>query len=431
MINILLVEKSRAEYLFIGGLLSDVHHSDYCLRWISDIDNALDAALQDDVDVVLLDYSWGRGLAVDFLKSAQFNGCAAPIIVMTSEMEAEVDRSAIRHGASDYLIKGQINGQLLERTLRYAIERKQTEHRLSRLAHYDPLTQVPNRILFRDRLEHAISTAERDNVPFALMYIDLDGFKQVNDSFGHDAGDQLIRTCADRLVSCMRKSDSVARIGGDEFTVLLKNSGSYTDVAHIAQKLIEAISHPISVGNNLVNIGCSIGIAIYPDAGTNSDLLLKHSDLAMYQAKQHSESYYHFFSDAMNQAVQKQLSIERDMTVALRSNQFELFYQPRVDLTTGKVVALEALIRWQHPEFGIMVPGEFLGVAEDTGLIVELGYWIVERACKDLRHIRQLGLSRTVDFGQSICRGSFRNLNSYSDYRVCWSKSMAWTSAPM
>jgi len=309
-------------------------------------------------------------------------------VVMTHKMETEVDREAIRAGAADYLIKGQIDTQLLERTLRYAIERKQTEQHLSRLAHYDTLTDIPNRILFRDRLEHALRLADRDEQQFALMFIDLNGFKQVNDSFGHDIGDEMTRACAGRLKECMRRSDSVARIGGDEFTLLLEKIDNSTDVAHIAQKVIDRIEEPYHLGGYQMSMGCSIGIAIYPNAGRDADSLLKSADLAMYQAKQQEDSGYQFFTDTMNREVRRQLRLESDLRQALNSDQLHLEYQPRIEIASGQIVAVEALLRWQHPERGLLDAKEFIGIAEDTGLINDIGYWIVERACEDLCRVR-------------------------------------------
>lgn len=390
IVKILFIDGEEGEYLLLADLLSKIHHTDYQLVWHDRLDGALPAIFGDDYDLVLLDYYWGNGhTAQDLLTAAKTQACTTPIVVMTSEMETEVDREAIRAGAADYLIKGHIDTQLLERTLRYAIERKRTEQHLSRLAHYDTLTDIPNRILFRDRLEHAIRLADRDQGQFALMFIDLNGFKQVNDSFGHDTGDTMIRVCADRLKECMRRSDSVARMGGDEFTLLLENTDNGANIAHIAEKIIERIGAPYHIGGYEMRIGCSIGIAVYPDGGRDAESLLKNADMAMYQAKQQDDSSYRFFTEAMNKAVRLQLRMESDLRAALRLNQLSLEYQPRIDLNTGDIVAMEALLRWQHPERGLLDAKEFISVAEDTGLINDIGYWIVERACKDLRLLQR------------------------------------------
>lgn len=410
-IKILFIDREYGEYLLIADILSHVRHVQYQLTWCNQLETSLPKILSHDFDVVLLDYYWGDQSARDLLNAARVQACNTPIVVMTDEMETEVDREAIRAGASDYLIKGQIDSELLERTLRYAIERKQTEQHLARLAHYDPLTDIPNRILFRDRLEHAIRLAERDNTFFTLMFIDLNGFKQVNDNFGHDAGDAVIRICADRLNNCMRRSDSVARMGGDEFTLLLQNTELNTDVAHIAQKVIDSLSVPSQIGGYEVVVGCSIGIAMYPQAGRDADTLLKNADLAMYKAKQEDGSCYCFFTDAMNQDVRRQLRLESDLRKALKKEQFFLEYQPRVDVSTGKIISLESLLRWNHPENGVLSASEFVAIAEDTGLITAIGYWAIRQACTDLKKLHAI-------FGNELTMAINLSVRQFKDDRL-------------
>ncbi len=388
-IKILFIDREQGEYLLIAEVLSHIRQVEYELVWCDKLDVALNKILTQEFDVALLDYYWGDASARDLLNAARVQACQTPIVVMTDEMETEVDREAIRAGAADYLIKGQIDHLLLERTLRYAIERKQTEQHLTRLAHYDPLTDVPNRILFRDRLEHAIHLAERDNASFTLMFIDLNGFKQVNDNFGHDAGDAIIRICAERLNACLRRSDSVARMGGDEFTLLLQKIAINTDVAHIAEKVIAAIEQPAEINGHEVVVGCSIGIAVYPQAGRDADTLLKHADMAMYKAKQEDGSSYRFFTEMMNQDVRRQLRLEADLRAALKKQQFVLHYTPRVDVTTGKVIALEAMLRWDKPGVGIVNASDFIATAEETGIINALGYWAIRQACNDLKLLQE------------------------------------------
>ncbi|HCS63733.1 MAG TPA: GGDEF domain-containing response regulator [Cellvibrio sp.] len=388
-IKILFIDREQGEYLLIAEVLSHIRQVEYELVWCDKLDVALNKILSQEFDVALLDYYWGDASARDLLNAARVQACQTPIVVMTDEMETEVDREAIRAGAADYLIKGQIDHLLLERTLRYAIERKQTEQHLTRLAHYDPLTDVPNRILFRDRLEHAIHLAERDNASFTLMFIDLNGFKQVNDNFGHDAGDAIIRICAERLNACLRRSDSVARMGGDEFTLLLQKIAVNTDVAHIAEKVIVAIEQPAEINGHEVVVGCSIGIAIYPQAGRDADTLLKHADMAMYKAKQEDGSSYRFFTEMMNQDVRRQLRLEADLRAALKKQQFVLHYTPRVDVSTGKVIALEAMLRWDKPGMGILNASDFIATAEETGIINALGYWVIRQACNDLKLLQE------------------------------------------
>ncbi|MES2675356.1 MAG: EAL domain-containing protein [Pseudomonadota bacterium] len=386
-IKILFIDREYGEYLLIADILSQVRHVNYEVIWCNQLDAALPQILSNEFDVALLDFFWGDLSARDLLNAAKVQANITPIVVMTDEMEIEVDRDIIRAGASDYLIKGQIGHQLLERTLRYAIERKQTEQHLARLAHYDQLTDIPNRILFRDRLEHVLNLANRDKTSFALMFIDLNGFKLVNDNFGHDVGDVIIRICAERLNACLRRSDSVARIGGDEFTLLLTHIENSTDVAHIAEKIIEIISEPATINGYEVAVGCSIGIAIYPQAGHDAEGLLKNADMAMYKAKQEDGSSFCFFTDAMNKNVHRQLKLEANLRKALKKDQFFLQYQPRVDMHTNEIIGLEALLRWNNPDSGALDASEFISVAEDTGLITAIGYWAIRQACTDLKKI--------------------------------------------
>jgi len=410
-IKILFVDREHGEYLLIADILSHIRHTKYELVWCNQLEAALPQLLSNEFDVALLDFYWGDNSARDFLNSAKVQANKTPIVIMTDEMEIEVDRDVIRAGAADYLIKGQIDYQLLERTLRYAIERKQTELHLARLAHYDQLTDIPNRILFRDRLEHVIHLANRDKTSFALMFIDLNGFKQINDNFGHDAGDAIIRVCAERLSGCLRRSDSVARMGGDEFTLLLSHVESHTDVAHIAEKIISVISEPTDINGYELVVGCSIGIAIYPQAGRDAENLLKNADMAMYKAKQEEGSNFCFFTEVMNKNVRRQLRMEASLRKALKKNQFFLQYQPRVDVETNQVVALESLLRWDNPETGILNASEFIAAAEDTGLITAIGYWAIRQACNDLKEIHRR-------FGSGIAMSINLSMRQFKDERL-------------
>lgn len=410
-IRILFIDREHGEYLLIADILSHVRNVSYELVWCDQLETAAPQILSNEFDVVLLDFFWGDLSARDLLNAVKVQANKTPIVIMTDEMEIEVDRDVIRTGASDYLIKGQIDHQLLERTLRYAIERKQTEIYLARLAHYDQLTDIPNRILFRDRLEHVIHLANRDKTSFALLFIDLNGFKQVNDNFGHDAGDAIIRICAERLSACMRRSDSVARMGGDEFTLLLSHIDNHTDVAHIAEKIIALLSEPAEINGYEVVVGCSIGVAIYPQAGRDAESLLKNADMAMYKAKQDEGSSFCFFTDAMNKNVRRQLRMEANLRKALKKNQFFLQYQPRVDVSTQKIVAVESLLRWDNPEMGVLSASEFIVAAEDTGLITAIGYWAIRQACSDLKMIH-------ARFGNNITMAINLSMRQFKDERL-------------
>ncbi len=262
-------------------------------------------------------------------------------------------------------------------------ERKRAEERAEYLATRDALTTLPNRVLLHDRLEQAISSGARHQTAFAFMFIDLDRFKTINDSLGHQAGDELLKGVASRLQASVRATDTVARLGGDEFAVILENlrEDDHEGAQQVAEKMIEAMGSPLLVGGQPLTTSCSIGISLYPADGRDSATLMKNADVAMYHAKEKGRNNYQFFSPGMNARAQERLAVESYLRLALRRNELTLHYQPRVSLATGELVAVEALIRWMHPRRGLLDPAKFIDVAEDSGLIVPIGEWALEAAC--------------------------------------------------
>ena len=252
---------------------------------------------------------------------------------------------------------------------------------LDHLAHHDVLTGLPNRMLLQDRLGHEIELARRQGRQFAMLFMDLDRFKHINDSLGHAVGDQLLQSVARRLMRCMRHSDTVSRQGGDEFVVLLSTIKHPDDAAISAQKILTALTVPHLIGELELHVSVSIGISIYPDDGRDAEALTKSADTAMYHAKENGRDNYKFFERAMNiRAVQRQ-SIEVGLRRALERQEFVLHYQPKINLHSNLIVGVEALIRWQHPERGLMPPLQFLPIAEDCGLILPIGRWVLREAC--------------------------------------------------
>lgn len=260
-------------------------------------------------------------------------------------------------------------------------ERKRIEERLRYLAYHDSLTDLPNRSLFNDRLSIALSQAQRHASKLAVLFLDLDHFKQVNDTLGHDMGDQFLKVIADRLSSLLRKGDTIARIGGDEFTILLPNISKNEDAGNVAQKIIEATKEPWRINNHEFHITTSIGIALYPSDGEDIESLVKNADAAMYQAKMLGRNNFQYYTPAMNSMALKRLELENNLRRALARNEFVIYYQPLVEIPSGKINGMEALIRWQHPQWGLVSPDDFIPVAEDTGLIVSIGEWVLRTAC--------------------------------------------------
>ncbi|HEY0846887.1 MAG TPA: EAL domain-containing protein [Noviherbaspirillum sp.] len=272
--------------------------------------------------------------------------------------------------------------QSIANTLYTAIERAGAQERLSHLAQYDALTDLPNRLLLKDRLQVALAKARRIGKKVALMFLDLDHFKNVNDSLGHDFGDELLKEAANRLRTCVRSSDTVSRQGGDEFLVVLPEVESEKEVARVAEKLVASIGVPFNIKGSEIILTASIGIACAPDNGDDVETLMRNADAAMYVAKDIGRNRYQFYSSEMNSRAYERLSLEADMRRALEREEFVLEFQPQVALADLRVVGLEALVRWRHPVRGMMPPGQFISIAEDSGLIIPIGTWVLEAACR-------------------------------------------------
>ncbi|MHB8948075.1 MAG: putative bifunctional diguanylate cyclase/phosphodiesterase, partial [Rhodoferax sp.] len=263
---------------------------------------------------------------------------------------------------------------------------------LDHLAHHDALTNLPNRMLMQDRLSQAIEVARRQRRQLAVMFMDLDRFKHINDSLGHGVGDQLLQSVAQRLVACVRHSDTVSRQGGDEFLLLLPFIEHADDAALSAQKMLTALAAPHHIDGRDLHISVSIGISVYPDDGQDAQTLIMCADTAMYYAKENGRNNFKFFEQDMNtRAVQRQ-SIESSLRQALERQEFVLHYQPKIDLQSGTIVGAEALIRWQHPQRGLLSPAEFVPIAEDSGLIRPIGRWVLREACRQAQTWLQAGL---------------------------------------
>jgi diguanylate cyclase (GGDEF)-like protein/PAS domain S-box-containing protein len=264
---------------------------------------------------------------------------------------------------------------------------KQSEAKLQHQAHHDALTGLPNRFLLYDRLGQAIASSSRQARPIWLLFVDLDRFKFVNDSLGHKAGDALLQTISGRLQSAVRQSDTVARLGGDEFVLILpeRTDGTATLSTDVVQRILDTVAQPLMIEGHEFFPTCSIGVAAYPDDGADADTLMMHADIAMYRAKETGRNNFQFFASSMNEKTLERLRIEGELRRALEREEFVLHYQPQVDLHTGHIVGMEALIRWHHPELGMVMPQRFIGLAEETGLIVPIGAWVLRAACMQNR----------------------------------------------
>ncbi len=403
-IKILLVEDDEDDYIMTRDLISEIEGANFKLEWVKTHDEALKVMDGNKHDVYLFDYRLGEVTGLELLRKVEENGCKAPVIMLTGQGDKEIDMEAMKAGAADYLVKGQINAGLLERSIRYAIERKKSEEQIRHMAYYDNLTSLPNRTLFKDRLKLAMAHCRRYNRQSALLFLDLDNFKRVNDTFGHTVGDLLLKEVAERLNQSVRISDSVARnidegtkdtvarLGGDEFIILLTEIAHPHDAAKVAKRILEVLSPPLILDGHEVFIRVSIGIAIYPLDGEDIESLLKNSDAAMYHAKSSGKNNYQFYRKSMNAAALDKLTLENSLHRALERGELLLYYQPQIDLRKGKITGMEALMRWQHPEKGMIQPSEFIPIAEETGLIIPMSEWLLNTACVQNKAWQEEGL---------------------------------------
>lgn len=296
-------------------------------------------------------------------------------------------------------------------TARDITERKRAQEVINFQAYHDLLTHLPNRALFKDRLGLAITQARRNEQHVAVMFLDLDRFKLVNDTLGHSMGDRLLKAVAHRLKSCLRKGDTLSRFGGDEFTLLLPEVHSVEDVNGIARKILEQINKPYYIDEHELNVGVSIGIAMFPEAGETVDSLIQNADIAMYYVKGRGKNDFQIFTEKMNEQYATRLGLERELQKAVNSEEFEVHYQPQIDVSSDTVVGVEALVRWRHPRRGIILPGEFIPLAQESGLVAQIDEWVQRRALQDLvtwpcEHDATLRLALNVS-GQWLLQDEF------------------------
>jgi len=395
-IKVLLVEDNPTDARLVQEMLADSANCFFDFNHAESISTTNSCLNKSQYDVILLDLSLPDSNGLESLKSMVSNNPDLPIVILTGLDDEQMAIDAVQHGAQDYLVKGQGGTALLTRALRYAIERKRTEQRLSYLAQYDALTNLPNRALFWDRLKQAIKHATRSNKKGALMFLDLDLFKNINDTLGHTAGDKLLIALAKRLKKCIREDDTVARLGGDEFTIILNEVDNKIDATLVAKKITQAIKQPITIEDQEIFITTSIGIILFSNNNDLPETLIKHADMALYAAKEKGRGSYLYYEDKMDKRVTKRINMINDLRFALDRKEFRLHYQPQIDLASGGLIGMEALIRWHHPKLGLLPPSKFVHLLEETGLIVKVGDWILSEACMqtNLWHEKKLGKLR-------------------------------------
>lgn len=338
----------------------------------------------------------------------------------------KVDRS-LRTLASETLIVALIGIALgiVASAALHALQLRRDRMRLSYLANYDPLTGLPNRLLFFDRLKGAIARAERSKRMFGLLFLDLDGFKAINDTFGHHHGDKVLTAAAERLALAVRTSDTVARLAGDEFTVLIEQVQRTEDLAAIAKSLLRNFEQPFEIAGESIYLTCSIGIAVYPNDARDAASLMRLSDMAMYSVKEAERNNYQFYTASLDTHVEERLMLEQSLRQAFNRREFVVHYQPQFDLASGRCIGMEALLRWQRPHTGLIPPSQFIDVLEKTGLIVPVGEWLLHEACAQAQAWRLAGMPPLV-LSVNVSARQFRGASMEQTVR----KALAETGFP-
>ncbi|MBI5196613.1 MAG: EAL domain-containing protein [Nitrospirae bacterium] len=343
---------------------------------------------------------------------------------LRSSIERQDEIGVLSGGFNEMLEQIQSRDMEIKRSYEQLLQeftvRKQAEDTIKYMAYYDSLTGLPNRSLFNDRLSQVILQAQRNNQKLAVIFLDLDRFKNINDTLGHPTGDLLLKAVADRLSKSLRQSDTIShdvideftisRHGGDEFTILLPGVNHVRDAARVAQKVLDILTEKFSVGIHELFISASAGISMYPADGDNAETLVKNADIAMYTAKEHGRNNYQFFTSAMNASVFERLTVENSLRKAIKKDEFILHYQPRVDIKTGRITGMEALVRWQHPEFGLVPPAQFIPIAEETGLIIPIGEQILWKTCRQNKIWQDAGLPH-LRVGVNLSARQFQQQN--------------------
>jgi len=398
--TILLVEDNCGDARLLREMFRDSDHEPVTLQCVGTLAIAEEVLASGAFDLIVLDLGLPDAQGLDVVRRIHLAAPCVPLVVLTGLDDEHVAAQALQEGAQDYLIKGEIETRGLLRAMRYAVERKSLEEtaqglvrEIAHSAEHDSLTGLPNRVLLNDRIGVAIAFANRHDRKSAVLFLDLDGFKHVNDSLGHPTGDKLLQSIAARLLECVRSCDTVSRQGGDEFVVLLSEVERAEDAAIIAGRMLKMIREAHAIDGHDLHVSTSIGVSIYPDDGLDAPSLLKSADTAMYQAKEMGRDNFQFFAPAMNARAVERQSVEEGLRRALERNEFALHYQPKINLKTGAIIGVEALLRWMHPVRGIVAPAQFIPVAEDCGLIRPIGEWVLHKACAQAQAWRDSDLA--------------------------------------
>ncbi len=390
-VNILLIEDNEADVHRLNELLNAAREGKYEITTTVTLKGGLAQLADNKFDVVITELNLPDADGINTITDIQEQDKSVPIVVLSVQDSEELALQVVQQGAQDYLVKGQGDGLLICRAIEYAIERKRNEQGLSYLANYDSLTGLANRLLFRERLDRALIRADRNKTLVALLVIDLDRFKNINDTLGHDAGDQLLIEVAGRLEQCTREGDTIARLGGDEFTIIMEDVKAFEDAVKIVDKVLNRMKNSFDLFSREIYVSPSVGISMYPLDDTDAGHLLKNADSAMYSAKESGRNCYRFYTADMNKKLLLNLNMEAKLRRAIDGHEFVLNYQPKFDINTQELLGAEALIRWHCPGDGVISPAVFIPLAEESGLIGVITDWVINEACRQNSAWQQAG----------------------------------------
>jgi diguanylate cyclase (GGDEF)-like protein len=399
--TVLLIEDNPGDARLIREMLMEGEDPLFRLDCVGRLSQGLEYLETRGAGLILLDLSLPDSLGFETFLRVYAHSPKVPIIVLTGHDDQSVALSAVKTGAQDYLVKGKLDRELLLRSMQYSIERKRYQEQLEFQANYDALTGLPNRNLLHDRLKQSVF-AQRYVRSIGVVFIDIDRFKFVNDSLGHNTGDKLLQRVAERLSQSVRDGDTVARLGGDEFILILNDQTGEEFIYRAMQRIISRVAEPIVLDGQELLVTCSAGVSLYPQDGRDVETLLKNADAAMYRAKENGRNNFQFYTAEMNLQVNERLKTEASLRRALERGEFELYYQPRIDVKSGRLVGCEALLRWQHLERGLQLPERFIGLAEETGLIVPIGEWVLKKACTQAKAWQKSGSPVAVSVNLSM-----------------------------
>lgn len=360
-------------------------------------------------NMILLDFHLPGSSGIDTLHTLKrLSAGDTAIVIVSHNSDDQLALLCVDAGAQDFLLKSEISVMRLKRAIllvqeRFKLEQalKQSYEKLRILAEQDSLTGLSNRYFFDETLKNLIHKAKRSNQNIGLLLLDLDKFKDVNDTLGHDAGDDLLRHVSRRLKQSTRDGDIICRLGGDEFAIIVSNMDSINSLRHLSSRIIKALSQPVFLVDKEISISASIGVATFPDCSSDSVELMKYADVAMYRAKTCGRNQTQYYSKEFHDEMERRIRLESDLKVALQRKQFELYYQPQIDSETGMLCGVESLVRWNHPDAGLILPSRFVEIAEESRLVNEIGKWVIESACKQFSKWSSQKMAKKITFSIS------------------------------